>query len=450
MNNYKRYFIFIFVFFSVLNASAQTTISGVINSYTQVLLIGVGSCPDSLMVNSTIGFAVGDSVLIIQMQGASIDSTNTALFGTINSYGNCGNFEFLKIVGINGNYIRFASSLKRSYSTNGAVQLVTKPVYSNANVAGILTAQPWNGTTGGVLTFSVTSDLFLNSDIDVSGIGFRGGSASVNFYTNWFYEFCFGNLPGRGGKKGEAIAAYFPNKEFGRGAQASGGGGGNDINTGAAGGGNYGRGGHGGNNYYSPDTLWGLRGRSLLTGINQIKIFAGSGGGGGHQNNSVGSAGSNGGGIIMIYANNIIGNNYFIKANGASVIPIATIDGAGGGGAGGSILIDALNFTSNLKIHANGGKGGDQNYPPQCHGNGGGGGGGALLFTSQTLPINVLTSAIGGVQGIGKCNNSGNDAAKGDSGGVILNWKYMPLQPQALFTSIPQNCSYSIVFNKPL
>jgi len=446
MKYYKNILTFLFFYYSIIEICAQTNISGVINSYAQVLFIESGNCPDSVFVNSTIGFSVGDSVLIIQMQGADIDSTNTPLFGTINSYIDCGNYEFLKIAGINGNSILFTTSLKRTYSINGFVQLVTKPVYSSATVTGILSAQPWNGLTGGVLTFSVTSDLTLNNDIDVSGLGFRGGRASANYYTNWFSDFCFGYLPGRGGQKGESIAAYFSNKEYGRGAQAGGGGGGADINTGAAGGGNYGSGGHGGNNFFAPDTLWGIRGKSLLSGINQSKIFAGSGGGGGHQNNSEGTAGGNGGGIIMIYANNIIGNNHFIKSNGANVIPIAGIDGAGGGGSGGSILIDALNFNTNVIIEVKGGKGGDQNYPPQCHGNGGGGGGGVLLYPYSALPANVLTNLSGGLQGVGQCNNSIDDAAVGDSGGVILNWYNPDQQIQAGFSITLQGCSYNVNF----
>ena len=401
--------------------SAQINIYGVINSYAQVTVVYY-SCPDSLQVSSTSGFFTGDSILIIQMKGAVIDTSNSNTFGTISNYDKAGNYEFVKIGSITGNTIHLTTSLMRLYDINNNVQIISYPNYSKAVVTDTLTAQPWNGTTGGVLLFSVSDSLFLNADIDVSGKGFIGGSASLNYSAGWFTEFSFGNAPGNGGGKGEGVAAFLINKEYGRASQANGGGGGMDINTGAAGGSNYGAGGHGGNNYFAPDTLWGLRGISLDSGILQKKIFLGGGGGGGHQNDAGGTSGGNGGGIILIRSTVITGNNYFIKSNGADVTSFAVSDGAGGAGGGGSVLLNIANYNTNIFIEARGGKGGDQIDSLQCYGNGGGGGGGIILFSNTTIPVNVNTNVAGGAKGIGLCNNTLDDAANGDSGIVKFNW----------------------------
>ena len=415
-------FISVILFFlSGYNISAQTNIAGVINSYAQVLVVYY-SCPDSLLVNSTSGFSAGDSILIIQMKGAVIDTSNSNSFGRVLNYDKAGNYEVVKIGAITGNTIHLTSSLMRLYDFLGNVQIISYPSYTNATVTGNLTAQPWNGSTGGVLAFSVSDSLILNADIDASGTGFVGGVPSINYSSSWFTEYSFGNSPGSGGAKGEGVAVFLTNKEFGRAAQANGGGGGMDINTGAAGGGNYGAGGHGGNNYFAPDTLWGLRGISLDSGIIQQKIFFGGGGGGGHQNNGEGTSGKNGGGIILIRSTVITGNNNYIKSNGVDVTDVAGMDGAGGAGGGGSLLLNVSNYNTNIFIEAKGGKGGDQVYPLQCFGNGGGGGGGIIYFSDTLVPANVSTSVVGGIRGIGQCNNTLNDAADGAPGIVLFNW----------------------------
>ncbi len=416
-----KFFSAILFFLSGINLFAQTNISGIINSYAKVLAVYY-ACPDSLLVSTTSGFSSGDSIIIFQMKGASIDTTNSNSFGSIIDFDKAGNFEVVKINSVNGNTIVLTTSLMQFYDPFGSVQIISYPNYTKADVIGTLTAQPWNGNTGGVLAFSVNDTLLLNADIDASGSGFKGGDSSQNYTSSWFTEFSFGNFPGSGGGKGEGISEFLIDKEYGRGSQANGGGGGMDVNTGAAGGGNYGAGGHGGNNFFAPDTLWGLRGLSLDTAINQNKIFLGGGGGGGHQDSSQGTSGENGGGIIFIRATVITGNNHLIKSNGKDVLPVALADGAGGGGGGGSIMLNVKTFYSNIFIEAKGGKGGDQIYPTQCFGNGGGGGGGVILFADSVIPINVITSVSGGQRGSGQCNNTINDAADGDSGIVKFKW----------------------------
>lgn len=122
-------------------------ISGVINIYTPVTQF---DC-NSVKVASTAGFAPDDRVLIIQMKGASIDASNSPGFGNITNYGNCGKYEFATISNISGNTIMLQFDLLNTYTVSGAVQLIRVPQYTNVTVTNTLTAQPWNGSTGGVL-----------------------------------------------------------------------------------------------------------------------------------------------------------------------------------------------------------------------------------------------------------------------------------------------------------
>ena len=73
---------------SPLSTSASTiNINGVINDYTPVL--SFDPCRNILTVEDGTKYKSGDTVLLIQMKGAVIDSTNTAAFGTITNYKKC-------------------------------------------------------------------------------------------------------------------------------------------------------------------------------------------------------------------------------------------------------------------------------------------------------------------------------------------------------------------------
>src|SRR4051812_31762172 len=80
------------IFLVLASAHAQPApISGIVNIYTPVT--EVSNCSGTLSVASVDGFHVGDTVLIIQMKGATYDQSNTPAFGTIGSYQGAGNFE---------------------------------------------------------------------------------------------------------------------------------------------------------------------------------------------------------------------------------------------------------------------------------------------------------------------------------------------------------------------
>ena len=61
----------------------------IINYYTAVLAFDI--CTNSITVADASLYNPGDTVLMIQMKGAVIDTSNTPAFGTILDYGNAGN-----------------------------------------------------------------------------------------------------------------------------------------------------------------------------------------------------------------------------------------------------------------------------------------------------------------------------------------------------------------------
>jgi len=423
-------------------SSAQTTnISGVINAYASVTSIISAACLTTINVNSTSGFNVGDSVMIIQMKGAIIDSlSTTSSFGSIQSIQSVGKYEVFKIASIAGNSISFFGSLSNVYNINGRVQLVSIPVYNNAVVTGTLSCLPWNGQIGGVLAFFVTNSLTLNANIDVTGNGFKGGNISNNpdgscggSSMDYYYDlFQPGGFWINGGAmKGEGVAELSNFKMAGKGHLANGGGGGNKHNCGGGGGGNYTYGGKGGNELEGCviNSNGGLGGETIpyLASGYQLLVMGG-GGGCGDYNNNVGSDGTNGGGIIMMKANSITGNNNQILSNGADNLVLATgiSDGAGGGGAGGAILIECQNYIGNLSIKANGGHGGDQGPGSfyGCAGPGGGGGTGLIMVSAPILPVNVISELLPGTSGmiqnpIHTCFNTPYGATDGMSTSLV-------------------------------
>lgn len=406
---------------------AQTNISGTINTYYKVVKIGSQSVDLSTVPNLN----RCDKVLLIQMQGASVDPSNTINYGDITAYNDAGNYEFLSVANVAGNTVTFMSPIARTYNTSGIVQLVTVPQYFNVNVNAPLTCSPWNGATGGVLVFEAC-DVTLSNKIDVSGKGFRGGNINNGtgaYTTSGNTNFVLPSSSPYSGQKGEGIFIMGPSNIKGRGHNANGGGAGNDINGGGAGGSNCGEGGHGGDVQTSasvpPFTFiaaGGIGGQSLSYGSSINKIFLGGGGGSGHENDGVGTSGGNGGAIIIIQARNISGSGNSILSEGNDV-PITTIDGQGGGGAGGTILFDLSGSISGCVISAHGGDGGTDSYGGSaCHGKGGGGGGG-IIWSNVSLTGNstLVTGGLAGVftNSMSACFGGSYGATDGFSGCIL-------------------------------
>ena len=435
------------------------SLSGVINTYFPALA-SASAGSTSISVGSATGaaapIAIGDLLLVIQMQDAGINSTNTGSYGdgvtgdpatgwtALNS---AGLYEYVvatNIVPTTGGALTISSGLINGYDESAPTatqgqsdfQVIRVPQYSTATLTSSLTAAPFNGATGGVLAFDVQGALTLGgAAVSVSQQGFRGGlgrqltgAASggtgtdyVNLSTNNFH-----------GEKGEGIAGTprhtfdsgtstavdnlvegYPNGSTARGAPATAGGGGtdpdpttappngNDQNTGGGGGANGGAGGKGGNSWSSDQPVGGFGGTAFTASV--TRVSAGAGGGAGSRNNSGtitnASSGGSGGGIVMIRTGSVSGAGTITADGGTG--PAPQNDGGGGGGAGGSIvLVAATGAMAGLTTNARGGAGAnawptDAGGPPDYHGPGGGGGGGVVLTTSAPGTINVGGGANG-------------------------------------------------------
>ncbi len=428
-NIYRLKYVCILCFSSILTI-AQTNLSGIINAYT--LVERISECDGLLQVEDASNFTVGMAILVVQMQGAAINQTNTSTFGNITNLEGAGLYERNEITNINGNEIKLKNTLLHNYNTNIGVQLVSIPSYDNASVTNTLAAQAWNGQTGGVLAIEVMGTLNVTGVIDAGGRGFRGGRGSINV-TDTCSSVIFGGFINgyfseldnwRGAQKGEGIADYPNRREAGRGPLANGGGGGNDHKTGGGGGSHHTIGGQGG----ELDAMGACRGN--FPGIGGIalpqeinRIFMGGGGGGGHGNTRGATNGGNGGGIIIIFADRIVGNG-IVRAAGQNAAD-ALGDGAGGGGAGGTIVLVANTVTGNILLDVSGGDGGstDGLASMSCFGPGGGGSGGRIYSTTG----NGLTpSILGGQSGtvlnstLARCAGTSNRATNGFQGAVFL------------------------------
>ncbi len=424
-----------------------TTLSGVL-ALDATRVTAIDAAGGTLTVDDPSLFATGDRVLVIQMQGAGIDPSNSSSFGSITSLNGAGSYEINVVCDtrISNSEVVMENVISSDFASTGVatagVQLIRIPQYVDVDVTGPLTAPAWNGTTGGVLIFEASGTVTLNADIDMSGRGFRGGDYIDMDVTDTgpfsilcllgFDDYGYSLGDQDGAQKGEGIADYIPGQEYGRGTQANGGGGGNEHDAGGGGGGNYGAGGIGSQRVAGScnGTSPGEGGRSLsafgyLNGANGI--FMGGGGGAGHSNNEgpfdPDFPGGNGGGIIFIIADQIIGNGNQIRSNGEGFSLVggaAANDGGSGGGAGGSIVVSANSITAGLDLVANGGKGTDVNGSSgsNCAGPGGGGGGG-VVWTNTTF-AGITTSVAGGIAGVdnnGACGAA--TSAIGAAGGIL-------------------------------
>ena len=393
-------------------------ISGIVNTYYPGTTAGAAAGTTSIPVGpldgrgSATAIATGDLLLVVQIQDASIDVSNTGSYGDGNAGdpatgatgGTAGLYEYVVATGaISGGAVPITGAgsgngLINSYvfaapsATHGQTryQVIRVPQYANPTLTGNLTSPTWNGTTGGVVAIDVDGVLNLGGfSINVAGRGFRGGEGRGLGGAAGILATDYRSLSSLNafGSKGEGIAGTpeftynsidlgvdngagvgYPDgasaiASSGRGAPANAGGGGNDAhpsgndqNTGGGGGGNGGVGGHGGRSWNSVLDLGGFGGS--FASPSSGRIVMGGGGGAGARNNSSGvmSSGGAGGGIVIVRAGSITGNGS-INADGAFGVEPSN-DGGGGGGAGGSVIVvspAALPATLGISAHgANG------------------------------------------------------------------------------------------------
>ena len=417
---------------------------------------------------------MGDIVLIIQMQGAQINSSNDNTYGDgsgsgsgylANSMMYAGSMEYAVAtnnVPLAGGALTISMGTVNAYSNNtfGAdgqrysYQVIRIPVYYDLQLTGSIAAPAWDGAEGGVLVLYASHNLDLNGQtVDVSGLGFRGGGARAlsGSGSGSSTDYVTSSTNTANGSKGEGLAGTplylnqnnttlltgplegYPGGSYGQGAPGNAGGGGtdgnasaNDQNTGGGGGGNGGAGGTGGF-AWSSGIASGGRGGAPFAQVSPSQLVMGGGGGAGTTNNATGtpgggfaSSGAAGGGIIIVSADNAIIGTGTLLANGGDGNSTVQNDGTGGGGAGGSILIYSHNgVANNITARANGGAGGtNQMAGGAAHGPGGGGGGG-IIYSNASL--NAASAVSGGAAGTTSGATSNYGAVVGSAGILATN-----------------------------
>jgi hypothetical protein len=418
---------------------AQTNISGVVNSYHKVT--GINYTESGLKLDNVSGIAANDRVMIIQMKGATVNTTvNSNSFGSITSLNGAGNYEFATVCSVRNDSVFLIQQLLRTYSVTNKVQLVKIPRYTSATVIGTLEAAVWDSASGkgGVLAIIVSETLSLNAPVSASAKGFRGGmfykdggGCGSNAFQNYAYDptpstYSFYTNVQRGAWKGESVADLALSMDGGRGACANGGGGGNNHNNGGGGGSNLAAAGKGGDNLSTTGCTGqhaGIGGYALNSN-GGAKIFFGGGGGAGHVNNTTTSSGGGyGGGIVFIQAGLLATNGFTISANGSAGGGTSG-DGASGGGGGGTILLAVNNYIGAVSLEAMGGSGGsvdDEAISGRCYGEGGGGSGGIIYFTGAQ-PAGTV-DAGGGAKGVKLGSTcASNTGMNGSAGSLVINY----------------------------
>jgi len=431
------------------------SISGVVNTYypgTADVAAGSTSIPVGSPSGAATPIEAGDLLLVIQMQGADIDASNSSAYGNglagdpgagnLSTNFSAGQYEYVVATSaVAGGSVSISSGLVNSYFDQdfpvGAgnqgqrrYQVIRIPQYSSATLSGTVTSLAWNGNVGGVVALDVAGTLNFNGNsVDVSELGFRGGGViRYRGGTGVSTDYWTLSTNAANASKGEGIAGRprlvfngsavvnlgaegYPNGSFARGAPGNAGGGGtdgnptvNDENSGGGGGGNGGAGGKGGFAWRSAIDSGGFGGTAFPASPARLVMGGGGGAGTINNNNAVLSSGGPGGGIVMVRAGTVTGSGT-INANGGDGQTQTLNDSGGGGGAGGSVLVLSQNgsLPAGLSVSAQGADGGDAwpgeaavlPYPGERHGPGAGGGGGVIYLSSTAGTLSVAEGQNG-------------------------------------------------------
>jgi uncharacterized repeat protein (TIGR01451 family) len=459
-------------------------IGGQVNTFYPGTAATVAQNSQTLVVGTAVGsppIQKGDLLMIIQMQGAEIDSNNTDAYGdgsagnntppnnpanypaggitngNLSSNFTAGYYEYAVAssdVALTGGTLNLTSGLINSYSnssnTGGSsqgqrrFQVIRVPQYSGSNnpatsVSSTLTAAVWDGLKGGVFAMDVAETLtFVGGTIDMSGKGFRGGGGrKANGEDNNppLYNTDVVTLSNRqaNGSKGEGIAGTPKYLLDGNSASST-------LITGTTEGypnGSFGRGapgnaGGGGSDGYPQKTINGV---AVATGPNSAYGNGQNAGGGGGSNGGIGGKGGRTWSSALPFGGD--GGSVF------PALPTRLIMGGGGGAGstndgtpttrtplgiassgapgGGIIMVRAAAITGTGSIVSNGQK--PIGIPANDASGGGGAGGSILVVTDNGSTAGLSLTANGGAGG----NNTGGGSVPahgpggGGSGGVIFN-----------------------------
>jgi uncharacterized repeat protein (TIGR01451 family) len=346
---------------AVSQAAPNNNVTGVLNSYypgTANVAAGATSIPVGAATGAGSAIAAGNLLLVIQMQDASINDSNSVAYGNgstgqgFTALNSAGDYEFVtaqSAVGTGGGSVTISgaglggglvfayhSAAVSANAGQSTYQVIVVPQYTTAtfNATTPPTALAWNGSTGGVLVLDTSSTLTLNgATVSVNGQGFRGGAgmqltggggANTDYQqpSPATYTGAVGGEAGDDASKGEGIAGTpswvesggtflhtttgYPSGTAGtdgsmaRGAPGNAGAGGTDADPVAndqnAGGGGGGNGGAGGFGGDSWNTNLSDGGEGGVAFPATInRIALGGGGGAGTRNNSDGDNQASGG-----------------------------------------------------------------------------------------------------------------------------------------------------------
>ncbi len=458
---------------AVPGSSGPGSVTGIVNSYypgrsNSVASSGSTSIPVGTLDGrgSSTAIAAGDLLLVIQIQDAAINSSNSSSYGgsapgqgytQINS---AGAYEYVVASGpVSGGAVPITSSLINTYTQASAnslqgqrtYQVIRVPQYSSAIITGTVTAPPWNGSTGGIVAFDVAGNLNWNSQvINVNALGFRGGAAQQSqtngtgatlFNTDYVARVgtgtlgtaAIGSVPN--GAKGEGIAGTpiivfvpttpnnnnvagsvintggtdgtsggYPGGSFGRGAPGNAGGGGTDGQPNNANDENTG--GAGGGNYGTGGT-----GGFGWIGLPAVPPGSQTGGLGGGSVPAAPSRLFMGGGGGAASTNNGTTSGFGILSSGAS--------------GGGLVLVRTGTVTGSGTINANGGNGNITAVPPNTPGTGvandasggAGAGGSVLVFVDNSGGATGTNINVNGGRGGNNAPGTDNNCPHGPGGG---------------------------------
>ena len=392
----------------------------------------------------------GDLLLLIQVQGADIDTSDTGAYGTVTALNNTGNYELVQVFSVSGNQIKLCYGTVNSYTQSGRsrTQVIRVPRLTTliVNPTATVKGESWGGVTGGIVCIETQGALTVNGAVSADTLGFRGGTdiiltsnpnltASVNFYRRQLKDSSAG--------KGESIAGDSTDYgglggADGRGAPANGGGGGNGHNAGGGGGSNAAF-----NNAVAPYNGSGIKDTSgsWVTAWNREKPNFGldSSLGGGRGGYSYGAIDTNAltegpglavwlgdarhnvggwGGHPLDYSSN---NVLFMGGGGGSGEGNNGQWGVGSRGGGIVILLCNGNVSGTGSISARGQVG--HSTPSLVYGNdaaGGGGGGGAINILASGTISGVSVHADGGKGGNQTINSVESEGPGGGGGGGYI------------------------------
>ncbi|HEX6428183.1 MAG TPA: T9SS type A sorting domain-containing protein [Niastella sp.] len=405
----------------------------------------------------------GDMVLIIQMQGADFNSTNSDAYGDGVAGGNAsgyltsnlmaGYYEYNIVSGYNNGsgVVNFTYSLANNYYTRAysastgirTYQVIRVPRYYDLtiNAGSSITAPTWNGSTGGVIVLEAANVITLNGSVNANALGFRGGggklftgtaggnNGSGGALTNTDYRWASPVTTAAnttGGAKGEGIAGTpiytltngatnattggtvegYIAGTMGRGAPGNAGGGGTDgdpaqnrYNPGGGGGGNGGAGGRGGSGWDG--------GAGGVANVNTYPT-GGFGGSAFAQGNLQRLVLGGGGGAGT--SNNSTANTTDYLSSGAC--------------GGGIIIMRGRSYSGNGSVTANGAAANDVTTAGVTDAAGGGGAGGTIVFvTNQSggVGTHTISASANGGKGGDMSAHWAHGPGGGGGGGLVIS-----------------------------